>query len=216
MFLQDHSSFESFVHRLSVRLKQDLPGLDAQLALAPAYRAELLKLAEKRGQARQSAVMILLFPENGQISTVFIQRNLYDGVHSGQVAFPGGRFEETDPNLEYTALREMEEEIGIPMKSVHVIGTLTKLFIPPSNFDVLPVMGYIGFKPDFKPDASEVSGVFSVPLSHLANPANCSTKPITLADGRQFDVPCFVVGDYVIWGATLMIISELVEVLKDI
>jgi 8-oxo-dGTP pyrophosphatase MutT (NUDIX family) len=215
MFLNTPLQFESFINKLTQRLQKPLPGIEAQLKLVPAYRAELLKMRRPDKQARQSAVMIMLFPEDGEVHTTFIQRNTYDGVHSGQIAFPGGRHEDTDPNLEYTALRETEEEVGVPKDLIKPIGTLTKIYILPSNFDVLPVVGYLDAKPDLVPDPFEVSGVFTVSLKHLVNPEACQLQLIKLDNGMQLEVPCYMANGYVIWGATSMILSEFIAVLNE-
>ncbi len=215
MFLSSFSDFDVFIDLLTQRLSQPLPGLDAQLKLLPAYRAELRRRAHSPGDARQSAVMILLFPENNDIKTVFIQRNIYDGVHSGQVALPGGRFEASDKNLENTALRETEEEVGVPSSAIKLIGKLTKIYIPPSNFDVLPFVGCLARPPKLIPDPAEVSGVFTASLSHLVRPESCQMGQIELPDNQNIEVPCYLVDEYRIWGATSMILSEFIEVIKE-
>lgn len=216
MFLSSPTDFDGFVNGLARRLKQPLPGLEAQLKLLPAYRAELRRSTQSPADARQSAVLILLFPESNDVKTVFIQRNIYDGVHSGQVAFPGGRFEKGDKDLEKTALRETEEEVGVPSSRIRLIGKLTKIYIPPSNFDVLPFVGCLAEPPTLIPDPSEVSGVFTVSLNHLIRPESCQMSAIDLPDGRQIDAPCYLVDNYRIWGATSMILSEFIEVLKEV
>lgn len=216
MFLSSLSDFDVFVDSLSRRLKQPLPGLEAQLKVLPAYRAALRREAQSPADARQSAVLILLFPEGHDIKTVFIQRNIYDGVHSGQVAFPGGRYEKGDKDLEKTALRETEEEVGVPASGIRLIGKLTKIYIPPSNFDVLPFVGCLAEPPTFIPDPSEVSRVFTASMYHLIRPESCQMRAINLPDGRQIEAPCYLVDDYRIWGATSMILSEFIEVLKEV
>jgi 8-oxo-dGTP pyrophosphatase MutT (NUDIX family) len=207
--------FKPFISKLLQRLQKPLPGIEAQLRLVPAYKAELLKMQKPDRQARQSAVMIMLFPAEGEVHTTFIQRNIYDGVHSGQIAFPGGRHESTDPNLEFTALRETAEEVGVPLGLIKPIGTLTKIYIPPSNFDVLPVVGYLDSKPELVPDPSEVSGVFTVSMRHLLNPESCQLRPVKLANGMQIEVPCYIANGHTIWGATSMILSEFIAVLNE-
>lgn len=215
MFHDAPLPFGPFINKLVQRLQKPLPGIEAQLKLVPAYRAELLKMQKPDRQARQSAVMIMLFPVEDEVHTTFIQRNVYDGVHSGQIAFPGGRYEETDPNLEYTALRETEEEVGVPMDLIKPIGSLTKIYIPPSNFDVLPVVGYLEAKPALMPDPSEVSDAFTVNIRHLLNPASCQLRPVKLANGLQLEVPCYLANGHIIWGATSMILSEFIAVLNE-
>lgn len=165
---------------------------------------------------RKSAVLILLFPDGQDIKTIFIQRNIYDGVHSGQIAFPGGRYEIFDENLVNTALRETEEEVGVPQKDVNPIGHLTEIYIPPSNFDVLPVIGWTPKTPRIKIDPIEVSSAFCVSLSALLDPASKSMKEILMATEQRLEVPCFVINGKIIWGATSMILNEFTEIVSPI
>ncbi len=216
MNINKWDEFTFLMTALFERLKLPLPGLEAQLKRAPAYRAELLRQSKFKDNPRQSAVLILLYPDDSKINTVFIQRNVYDGVHSGQIAFPGGRMEPDDPDLIYTALREAQEEIGILQAKVNVLGSLTSLYIPPSNFDVLPVVAYSMEVPEFIPQISEVSGYFSISIDQLASFEACQEREVVLNNGTRYHVPCFVVNEQIIWGATSMIINEFLEVWKDI
>ena len=195
------------------RLLSNLPGPQAHLRMEPETRKAFLNL--KHAEApRQSAVLILLFEENGKIKTPFIRRNIYDGVHSGQIALPGGGFETHDNTLINTALRETEEEIGIAKNQVKVLGTLSKIYIPPSNFDVLPVVGYLENTPTLKIDPTEVSEAFLVDLDHLVSPACVSTSRVKLQNGSEIEIPCYQISDYTIWGATAMILSEFIEIIS--
>jgi 8-oxo-dGTP pyrophosphatase MutT (NUDIX family) len=154
---------------------------------------------------------LLIYPTvDDKARLVFIQRPTYDGAHSGQISLPGGRFEPADPSLEYTALRETYEEIGVPHDKVQVIGKLTDLFIPPSNFLVSPYVGVIAERPDFVIDRYEVEYVIEVDLEVFFNPSYCITKELQLRQGFSIKTPCYVVNGYTIWGATAMIIAEFV------
>ena len=126
------------IDQLKSKFKQPLPGTASHLKLAPPNRAkeELLEKQNYLLAARQSAVMVLLYPVDNQLRTAFIKRSEYDGIHSGQIAFPGGKKEKTDQNFEETALRETFEEVGIKSDEIELIGQLSDLFIPPSNFIV--------------------------------------------------------------------------------
>ncbi len=211
MIYSNLTHFKEQMSQLKKRFDLPLPGIESQLKWAPEYRQELIEKNNFSEPPRQSAVLILLFPDAGKVHTVFIRRNLYDGVHSGQIAFPGGRAEPEDADLVATALREAEEEIGIDRNQVEVLGCLTKLYIPPSNFDVQPVVGYSLSKPDFIPQLSEVSGFFTVEIDHLMKSETCQTRKVVYANGREYLVPCFAVDDYVIWGATSMVLNEFLE-----
>ena len=140
-----------------------------------------------------------------------MQRNTYPGVHSNQISFPGGKQELADKNLTHTALRESYEELGIETSAVHVIGDLTEVYIPPSNFLVQPIIGYSLKRPDFIPHEREVTEVIEVPLSHFQNSNNLQIVTIDVR-GQDFTVPAFVISNKIIWGATAMILSEFLAI----
>ena len=128
------TDFQNFINKLEERLKNPLPGTGAFLKMASEIRLEELQSSYDTSKAIQSSVLILLFPENKSVKIILILRQQYEGVHSGQVSFPGGRKEKDDKTLIETALRESEEEVGIDADKVMVIGNLTEIYIPPSNF----------------------------------------------------------------------------------
>ncbi len=140
---------------LSTMLRESLPGEAAQnkfspeLREGPSYAEALEDEGEQEDECRSAAVLILLYPDKDHLRTVFMKRNEYDGPHSGQISFPGGMFEKVDLDLEQTALRETEEEIGVDAGKIDVLGRLTPLFIPVSNFCVTPYVGWITGQPDF-------------------------------------------------------------------
>lgn len=205
--------FLELSQRLKKQLEMPLPGVRAQQKTEPITRQNFNEKYPHEHPPRLSAVLILLYEDEGAIKTVFIERQQYDGVHSGQIAFPGGRFEKSDSSLIYTALREAHEEVGIQPQTVEVVGKLSNLFIPPSNFDVLPVIGITSEKPVFVADPIEVKKIIQVDLDHLLNPSNCRMKEITLRNNHRVSVPCFVYHDIIIWGATAMILSEFIELM---
>lgn len=202
----------NFLKILEQELAKPLPGFKLQEKLEPATRKQFSKYPKPEHAPRESAVLILLIPKQHDFEIVFIQRNLYDGVHSGQIAFPGGKMEKTDASHMHTALRETWEEIGVPAKDVIVLGHLSQLYIPPSNFNVQPVVGYCNYQPNFKADLSEVAEIFSVPLQEVLNPLNQKKEAITIHDGLKLEVPCYVFNGKIVWGATSMILSEFIEV----
>ncbi|MDD3323223.1 MAG: CoA pyrophosphatase, partial [Paludibacter sp.] len=120
---------------LKQRLSQPLTGKASHLKMATKARLEeLARLNGNTQQAKKSAVMLLLFHENENLQVIVIRRSNYVGVHAGQIAFPGGRFEESDIDIKTTALREIEEEIGISSDKIELIGRLSDIYVPPSNF----------------------------------------------------------------------------------
>ena len=211
--------FNSFTNELEQKLLlSKLPGLPSQLKMAPVTRLEELKkmnlsLEEMGNIARKSAVLILFYPKNDETHIAMIKRATDNTVHSDQISFPGGKVEKSDPSLIYTALREANEEIGIISESVKIIGSLTKLHIPPSNFDVYPFVGVMYDTPSFNSNY-EVQKILEVDLKTLLNPATLTFKKIQHRTGNDFVVPCYYIQDEVVWGATAMIISELLEIVN--
>ena len=163
--------------------------------------------------ARQSAVLVLLYPRRDELHLPLIVRPTYDGAHSGQVAFPGGGFEEGDANLTATALRETEEELGIAPQDMQVLGELTQLYIRPSNYQVHPTVGRIAYRPAFQPNVREVAQLLEVPLNTLLDPAHLCRERWHLQD-RSALVPFFAIQGQTIWGATAMMLSELLAVVR--
>lgn len=210
--LQD---IDKFIHSLRERIKLPLPGKMAQLKMASTIRNKELDFTYDTSTATMSSVLILLYPNKNTIYTVFILRQTYDGVHSGQVSFPGGRIEKKDNSLIETALREAEEEVNIRSEKVNVLGSLSELFIPPSNYLVLPVLGFMENRPDLKPDLNEVSEIIEADISFLFDENKLKSKTIDIR-GHKIEAPYFDVNGYVVWGATAMILSELKEVILSI
>lgn len=203
------SHFKDFASLLRGLPYDRLPGLEAQLKLAPINRKLEISSLGNGKNAVKSAVLFLFFPdENGCTTTVFIKRPEYNGAHSGQISFPGGRYEPSDPDLDFTALRETHEEIGVPPSDVELVGKLSDLFIPPSNYIVSPYLGLAKQRPAFVPEPSEVAGIIEIKLSDFFQPANCQTKQITLIGGYSLQTPCYIINGHVIWGATAMMVSE--------
>ena len=186
-------------------LQKGLPGKKAQELMAPSIRPP--GLAQFDGtNPRSSGVMILLFPSENGISTVFILRTP-GGPHGGQISLPGGKQENSDSSLSETARRETFEEIGVDPELIREIGILTPLYVPHSNFIIQPVIGYMGFCPVFVLDKKEVAGVIITPLKQLFDPDNRRTM-ILHRLGAEIEAPYYEASGHRIWGATAMIISE--------
>jgi len=170
--------------------------------------------ATQTDQAKKSSVLILLYPgrEYPQPTFVVILRPTYEGIHSGQISLPGGRFELTDEDIKQTALRETYEEIGIDPAEVTIIGQLTQLYIPPSNYLVQPFVGFTSGSPAFNPQPEEVEQIIEIPLTTLLDENNLVQKEISVGD-IQFSTPSFVINGTTIWGATAMILNEFKEIL---
>jgi 8-oxo-dGTP pyrophosphatase MutT (NUDIX family) len=204
------TSFQVFSQRLGQRLQQPLPGEEAHRKMASSARTRLGIKPNER--TRRSAVLLCFYPYQHSIYLPLILRPQYDGVHAGQMAFPGGRMERFDENLTRTALREAQEEVGIRVSDVRVLGLLTELFIPPSNFYVQPVVGVLPYRPDFYPDPREVEDIVEVELDTLLDETIVGDSKINVR-GITVDAPFYQIQGHRVWGATAMMISELLMVM---
>lgn len=207
---------ELFREKLGSALLADLPGEHAQLRMTPLSRSNFERAKEEAHQYRQSGVAVILF-ENGnhEREIALIQRPEYEGKHGGQVSFPGGKKEDSDLDLLETAMRECYEEIGVNLQKSHYLGALTSVFIPVSQFYVEPHVFFLPEKPDFIPDAYEVSEVFSIKVLDLLDDANVQLTNIRISEQFSMkDVPYFALENKVIWGATAVILSELKAILQ--
>jgi len=204
------------IDELKKKLQQPLPGITSHLKMAPRHRVEeFSSLASIIPFARNSAVLILLFPVNGKLKTVFIQRSVYEGIHSGQISFPGGKSEKSDKDFEATALRETFEEIGVEADNIEIIGQLTDFYIPPSNFLVKVFVGYSSQKPVFTPDHKEVQSILEVDIDEFYDRRNIAEKEFYSTSRKiTINAPCYMVNGLEIWGATAMMLSELLDILK--
>lgn len=202
--------FNSIVGSLRENLKKELPGLSAQINMAPTLRTAPGFPKEPNSNTRNSAVLISIYPDNKTANTILIKRTEYTGVHRGQISFPGGKQDEVDRSYIDTALREAEEEIGINPNEVEVIGSLTPLFIPVSNMLVVPVVGIIPKPLNLHLNLQEVEYTIRVGLDHLQDPNNQSVKTICVGF-LPISAPYYSVDKEVVWGATAMIISELTQ-----
>lgn len=210
---------DNLIETLRERLSGPLPGMEAQFRMAFARRAEELRRnPAPPPDAKVACVLNLLHWHEGHWRTVLIQRteNPRDR-HSGQVSFPGGRYEESDGELVNVALREAHEEVGVSPLEVEVLGRLTELYIPVSNFVVHPFVGILLGRPDFRPQPGEVHTILTPTLTTFAGPHNRKMTDLDIAQGVTLKgVPYFDVEGRVVWGATAMILSEFMEVLERV
>jgi 8-oxo-dGTP pyrophosphatase MutT (NUDIX family) len=205
----------TFVSWLPERLKQPLPGRAAQNRMSSKKRIRELLSVVSSGDEHVAGVLLLLYPDNGKLSTVLMQRPQYDGVHSGQISFPGGKREMHDETILDTALREAKEEIGIQPSNIRLLGTLSTLYIPPSNFLVTPVVGFCARRPDFHLEPSEVESLVEIELDQLIGPGIIQHKEVILGNGLSLEVPSYYIDQKIIWGATAMILSEFLELVRE-
>lgn len=204
-----NKQIEHFLHCLHEDLRKPLPGRPAQYQMAPQPRPSgALPYDQPRPDARQSGVLVLLYPHHGTLYLPLILRPTYNGVHSGQVGFPGGGFEAGDMDITATALREAYEEIGVLIDQVVVLGQLSSLYVFASNNLVFPTLAWTAQRPIFKVDPDEVAQLLEVPLPALLAPSNRYEEEWQLRD-RVAKVPFYAVQQQKIWGATAMMLSEL-------
>jgi len=201
---------------LRLKLAKTLPGLKSHLKMAPEHRAEeLMAIRDKDFNPKLSAVLIILFHENEQLKIVFIRRSEYVGIHSGQIAFPGGRYEESDGNLQVTALREVKEEIGVKVEHLEILGYLTDLYVPPSNFLVRAYVAYAHQRPVYQKDDREVQEIIEFNLNDFYQMDIIRRKDFQAHNSLKItNAPYYEINGIIIWGATAMMMAELLEVLS--
>ena len=207
---------QQIIKEIETALAGEKPGLKAQLLMAPEFRKEELLNRNDRSKTRKSAVLLLLNPFDTELKILFTKRSSSLKVHRGQVSFPGGQYDKSDQSLQETALRETCEEIGICKDDIRVLGELSELFIPPSNFDVHCVVGVLKKPAIFNLNTDEVEAAVEVPLSILLDKTNIKEKVFTSSSsGKHRPAPYFDVMGLEIWGATAMIVSELLELIRQ-
>ena len=199
---------------LQDRLAQELPGDHAHQQMMAQPIGQRFKMQYEK-PPRRGAVMIALYPDQGKIYFPLMQRPPYEGVHGGQVSLPGGKREDSDNDLIETAIRETFEEIGVSISDNQVIGSLSDLNVTASNFIVKPVVSILHQKPNFVSDPREVEQVFKAEVQHLIDPKTLQETELTVAQKVRLKAPFFDIEEKVVWGATAMILSEFVEILKE-
>jgi 8-oxo-dGTP pyrophosphatase MutT (NUDIX family) len=209
IFAEIMDKIEGFIGKLGLSLKTELPGPASHHKMAPGIRLE-----NKHGSYLDAAVLILLFRKTEKWHFVLMRRPEYEGAHSKQVSLPGGIHEEGDKDMEATALRETREELGIDDSGIQILGSLSRLSIPISGIDVSPFVGYYQGTPEFHPDPSEVEYLIEVPLSDLMTPDNVRMEHRTILC-RVVKVPYFNIGGEKVWGATAMILSEFLDLVRN-
>lgn len=190
--------------RIIESLKGPLPGESAQYMMAPFGRKLSVEISNK--DLQDAAVLVPIFEQQGQLHLILTLRSSYDGIHSAQVSFPGGKFEEGEVNANDVALRESHEEIGLSNNHVEVIGNLSSLIIPVSSMRVYPIVGWVDQNFGLSPDPREVDRVIIAPIQDFHPRMKRYSKSIMK---QGIEVPYFLVENEVVWGATAMIISEL-------
>jgi len=210
-------NFSDFLSHIPKIEKAALLGEEAHAIMSPPERRAIMKTLDLSvKQPKEAAVMMLFYPRNEKTNLILIIRNSYPGVHSSQIAFPGGKMEKEDADFKDTALRETEEEVGIKREKITVIRPFSKVYIPPSNFLVHPFLGYSTEELIFNPQPEEVSGLIEMPLDHLLDEVNVIDYEMATSYSASIKVPVFKINEHHVWGATAMMLSELKETLKKV
>ncbi len=206
--------FDFFLANILKLEKLPLGGLDSQFKMAPALRKFYDEEKINKMNPKKAAVLALFYPnETNETLFLLTKRAQYNGTHSSQISFPGGKHEYADILMKNTALRETNEEIGINKEDVKLIKQLTDVYIPPSNFYVSPFLGYINYHPFFYKN-EEVESIIEIKLADLLNIKNLSSIKIDTSYGENLEVPCFKFDGEIVWGATAMMLSEIKDLLK--
>jgi len=202
---------EHHLQLLEKKLKEDKPGLDAQLKMTPRPRPGHLKYDEVDASCARAGVLVLLYLWNDSLFLALTRRTEQVRFHQAQISFPGGR-QEPGEDLVQTALRETEEELGVHPDLPRLLGMLTPLYIPPSNTCIHPVVAFLPERPEFIRAPKEVEEVIEVPLLHLRDPLNLHEEVWTIR-GIPVRVPFYLFKGHKIWGATAMVLAEFLEIL---
>jgi 8-oxo-dGTP pyrophosphatase MutT (NUDIX family) len=208
-------TFINFFDATSAISEVELPSITSHIKMAPLERVKSLQEPIYSSlTAKKAAVMMLFYPKESETHLVLIKRNSYPGVHSSQIAFPGGKVDPEDVDFRQTALRETFEEIGISEDKISVVKDFTPLYIPPSDFLVYPFMGVCSTEIEFVLQQEEVAGIIEVPLKTLLDESIISNKILDTSYAKSLEVPVFEIEGHIVWGATAMMLSELKDVLK--
>ena len=199
------------IETLKSRFLQALPGVRSQKKMMPSFRIA----SPQKSPPSLSAVLVCLFLRDNTLYSIYTERAVQENdIHSGQISFPGGRFEENDSDLSYTARRECFEEIGLNISGNNIIGQLTELYIPASNFSVSPFVAFLDTPPQtYTTQEAEVARVLEVPLNTIFQKKSQKIKDFTNNTGQHIHVPYYDWKNHHIWGATAMITAELLDVI---
>ena len=206
--------FSDFKNKIEDLQNKPLGGLNSQLKLAPKLRLQFPQELIESKNPKKAAILALFYPDkNNKTRFLLTLRANYKGKHADQVSFPGGKIDKIDVNLQATALRETFEEVGIISDEIKIIRQITDSYIPPSNFLVTPFIGVLDKKPIFKKNY-EVAHLIEVLISDLLNDYSLTSKKMKTSYMEEIDVPCFKLNDYIVWGATAMMLSEIKDLFK--
>lgn len=202
---------DAFLEKIERGLRAPLPGLPAQLRMVPEPRPGTKAYFEVEETSLKAGVLVLLYCREGRIRLLLTRRTDRVLHHRGQISFPGGE-QHPGESLEATGLRETQEELGLELAAVRILGKLTPLYIPPSNFCIYPTVAILPGTPECRIQPDEVAEVIEVPVEHLMDPRNVRRESWDLGD-RAAVVPFYEFEGHKIWGATAMVLAEFLALL---
>jgi 8-oxo-dGTP pyrophosphatase MutT (NUDIX family) len=200
------------VDQVRQALRRPLPGLAAQMRMAPSPRPGTERVLDPDVHCRQAGVLILLYPCADGLCLVLTRRTESVANHQGQISLPGGSIERDETPMA-AALREAREELAVESAGLDVLGWLSRLYIPYSGFCIHPFVAHSSRQPVFVPEAAEVAEVIEEPLAHLLDPATRVEEMWNLR-GEMVRVPFYALGEHKVWGATAMVLSEFTVLLR--
>lgn len=203
------------IEQIETALRQPLPGLPAMVRMAPQPRPLYPPTPDHR--PREGGVLVLLYP-NGkadELHLVLTRRTDTVGNHRGQISFPGGSVDPDDLSTAHTALREACEEIGVCETDLRLLGALTPLYIPPSDFRIYPHVAYALRRPAFCPQPAEVAELLEVPITHFLDEGNTAQEE-WFVSGATRQIPYYLVGGHKVWGATAMVLAEMAALITGL
>lgn len=211
-------NFDKFLVSLSKIKNIPLPAEASQFKMSPPFRNELINsYKEAMKNAKRAGVLAMFYPNaTNETHLALILRKTYRGVHSAQIGFPGGKYEDEDKTLKHTAIRETWEEIGVPEHQIKVIKQMTEVYIPPSNFYVQPFIGIAQNTPKFIKQDEEVEDIVEVSLAHFLDENNVCNKLVATSYTARIEVPAYELNGHVVWGATAMMLSEIKDIIKAV
>jgi len=206
--------FFQFKKGISKLATTSVGGIKAQFKLAPKIRQQYSNEFIEANNPKKAAVLALFYPDlNNETRFLLTKRASYNGTHSAQISFPGGKFDIKDFSLQTTAIRETYEEVGVQIEHNAVFKKMTNVFIPPSNFIVTPYLAFSNEQLIFTKN-HEVEDTIEVSLKDLLSENAISSSILSTSYAKEMTVPCFKLNNYIVWGATAMMLNEIRELLK--
>ena len=206
-------NFLKLIDQLTLRIMLPLPGQAAHAKVSPSKRLATDDYLSNNPSYKSGCVTILLFPDQEIVRLLLMERSVGNNPHSGQISFPGGKKEMDDQSLEETALRETYEEVGIDPATIQLVGQLSDIYIPVSNYLVHPFIGYSNSIPEIKLNPLEVKSILTPSLDVFLT----NDLPRTRFESRAgwIEAPYYPYLNFKIWGATAMMIREFMDLIKD-